>query len=382
MIYFDNAATTFCTQKVSEALSHFYRMPHGNPSAVHKLGFESSQILKRAHEFFASYFSVKPEQVIFTASGTEANNLALSGILKKKRNEGRNILFISPIEHSSVLKTAEAWGKNGFQIEFLKMNDQGIVDVEDLSKRLNSKVMLVAVMAVNNELGTIEPIPEIGKQIKEKDSQILFHVDAVQAFGKIPIQFKNWDVDLMSLSSHKIHGPVGAGALIVKEGVVLEPILYGGGQEQGIRSGTESVGMIHGFHVAAQEILHHQEASYGRVKNLKEKFKRGIEAFSCQKRFNTPDQSSPYILNVSFVGFPSEVMLRMLEEVGVLTSSGSSCNMKRKRPSSVLSAIGCNEEEQFSAIRFSFSPYTTETEIDQALEGLSQVLKRLEKVKV
>lgn len=379
MIYFDNAATTFCAPEVAEALERFYKTPHGNPSALHLLGFESAKIVKEARGYFASSFEVTPEQVVFTSSGTEANNLALSGIFRKRAREERPLILALPIEHSSVLKNLEYWGGHGFEIQWLKIGSDGKIDLSDLSQKLSSKVILVSTMAVNNEIGTIQPIVEIGRLIKEKDPKILFHVDAVQAFGKIPLAFGSWGVDLMTLSSHKIHGPIGCGALILRKGLELEPLFYGGGQEFGLRSGTESVGMIHGFHIAAKLALSRQKESHDRLVRLKKIFQQGIQNLPYRVKVNSPEEGSPYILNVSFPGYPSEVMLRMLESEGVWVSAGSSCNMKKRKPSRVLSSIGCTEEEGWSAIRFSFSPLTEESEIAAGLEAVSRTVKRLEK---
>lgn len=387
-IYFDNAATTFCLPEVSEALSQFYKTPHGNPSAIHILGFETARLVKEARQYFASSFAVAPEQVIFTASGTEANNLALSGVLRRKIGSKRSVILSLPIEHASVLRNLEYWGKQGFQVQWLKVDASGKIDLADLSRKLSGNVVLLSTMAVNNEIGTIEPIEEIGRLVKEKDREILFHVDAVQAFGKIPLKFESWGVDLMTLSSHKIHGPVGSGALIIKKGLELEPLLYGGGQEFGWRSGTESVGMIHGFHLAAKIAGMHQKENFDRLSHLKRMLQEGIQKLPYRSKCNSPEGGSPYILNVSFLpeilaeisGFSSEVMLRMLESEGILTSAGSSCSMKKRKQSAVLSSIGCTEEEGFSAIRFSFSPLTEESEIIETLDALPRVLKRLGKM--
>ena len=245
-VYFDNAATTFCSEKVGKALAKFYSVPHGNPSSIHRLGFESAKIIKRARDFFADAFKVGPKQVIFTGSGTEANNLAISGSLKKSKKKCP-VVLASPIEHSSVSRNVEYWESSDCGLQRLKVDQNGVVDLDDLKRRLeDSKVSLVTVMAVNNEIGTIEPIQKIGEVIRQSNPDVYFHVDAIQAFGKTPVKFSEWRADLMTLSSHKIHGPVGAGALIMSERVDLSPLVYGGGQEFGLRSGTESVGMIHG----------------------------------------------------------------------------------------------------------------------------------------
>ncbi len=380
IIYFDNAATTFCNPEVAEALTQFYKTPHGNPSAIHILGFETARLVKEARQYFASSFAVAPEQVIFTASGTEANNLALSGVLRRKMGSKRSVILSLPIEHASVLRNLEYWGKQGFQVQWLKVDASGKIDLADLSRKLSPKVALLSTMAVNNEIGTIEPIEEIGRLCKEKDREILFHVDAVQAFGKIPLKFESWGVDLMTVSSHKIHGPVGSGALIIRKGLELEPLFYGGGQEFGWRSGTESAGMIHGFHLAAKIAEMHQEENFDRLCCLKRMFQEGIQKLPYRSKCNSPEGSSPYILNVSFPGFSSEVMLRMLESEGIVVSAGSSCSMKKRKQSAVLSSIGCTEEEGKSSIRFSFSPLTEESEIIEALDALPRVLKRLEKM--
>ncbi len=381
MIYFDNAATTFCAPKVAEALAQFFRIPHGNPSGAHHLAFESSQILKKSREFFASHFKVKPEQVVFTASGTEANNLALSGVLQTLSPKDKKIILTTPIEHSSVLKTLEAWSKRGFEIQYLKVNRDGFVNLEDLAQKLSSNVALVSVMAVNNEIGTIQPIEQIGSLLRKIDFRVPFHVDAVQAFGKVPLEFGSWGVNLLSISSHKIHGPIGAGALITDVQVKLEPLVWGGGQEHGLRSGTESIGMIYGFYLAAQDILQNQAKNHEAVLALKQKMSEGIGRLPFDIKLNSPEISSPYILNLSFRGCESEVLLRMLEKEGIFVSPGASCNAKKRKPSHVLKSIGCGDLQIFSALRFSFSPYTKESEVDEALKVLPPILSRIQNLK-
>ncbi len=377
MIYLDNAATTFCLPSVAEALGHFYKTPHGNPSALHELGVKSANTLNEAHHFFANHFKVKPEQVVFTASGTEANNLGLSGYLSRKKT-GK--ILTSPIEHSSILRTLEKWSERGFKLEFLKIDSSGHLNLEDLKLKLTDDVEMISLMAVNNEIATIEDIQKIGSIIKNKNHAIHFHVDAVQAFGKVPLEFSF--IDTLSISSHKIHGPVGAGALIMREGVQLEPLLLGGGQEHGLRSGTESLGMIYAFHCAAKEILSHQLDSFEKTQNLKNKFIEGLKQLPHKIKINSSYEGSPYILNVSFIGIGSEIMLRFLEQEGIYASAGSSCNMKRRRPSHVLKAIGCTEDEAFSAIRFSFSPYTTQEDIEQSMTAISSILSHLKGMKL
>ena len=377
-IYLDNAATTFCSEKVSGALSAFYAAPHGNPSAAHGLGFEAARLIQSARSFFAEAFGARPEQVIFTAGGTEANNLGISGFLERNRKEKRPVILSSPIEHSSVARNLEHWKKGGYDLRYIRVHRDGEIDLDDLKQKLSSEVALVSVMAVNNEIGTIEPIAEIGRLIRTVDPQIIFHVDAVQAFGKLPLKFEAWNIDLLTLSSHKIHGPAGAGALIKSGRVGLEPLVYGGGQEWGLRSGTESAGMIHGFHLAAEEVLSCQRQNHDHVKKLKEIFRKGLERIDFMLKINTPlEKSSPYILNVSFPGYPSEVMLRMLEQERILASAGSSCHARSKKGVSVLSAIGCLPREQQSAVRFSLSSRTSESEIQEVLEALPRALRRL-----
>ncbi|MBI3017926.1 MAG: cysteine desulfurase, partial [Deltaproteobacteria bacterium] len=305
----------------------------------------------------------------------------LSGLLQKIAPKEKKIILTTPIEHSSVLMTLETWAKRGFELQFLKVNREGFVDLEDLTQKLSPSVALVSVMAVNNEIGTIQPIEQIGSLLRKRDFRVPFHVDAVQAFGKIPLEFGSWGVNLLSISSHKIHGPIGAGALITDGKMRLEPLLWGGGQEHGLRSGTESIGMIYGFYLAACDILQNQNKSHEAVLALKQKLIEGIRKLPFDVKLNTPKQSSPYILNLSFKGSESEVLLRMLEEEGIFVSPGASCNAKKRKPSHVLKGIGCVDSEIFSALRFSFSPYTKESEIDEALKVLPPILSRLQNLK-
>lgn len=378
-VYLDNAATTFCLKKVSERIMELFSMPHGNPSALHTLGFKSSKLLKESREFFSSHFRIKPEQIIFTSSGTEANNFAISGILEKESK--RKTLVTTPIEHPSVARVMEHWQTKGFNLSFVQVDASGLVDLNDLAQKITPDVALVSVMAVNNEIGTIEPIQEIGKIIHQKSPETIFHVDSVQAFGKIPLEFDKWRIDLMSMSSHKIHGMIGSGALLMSTRIKLHPLLLGGGQEFGLRSGTENILAISAFKYAAEEILKNQGQAFERIQTLKQKLKEGIQKINPSVKVNTPDKNSPYVLNISFPGFGSELLMRFLEEKNIYVSAGSSCNSKKKKPSSVLKAMGCSEEEINSAIRFSFSPLTTEQEINYTLDVLPQILERLRGVK-
>lgn len=379
IIYFDNAATTFCLKSVRQELLEFFDSPHGNPSALHKLGFKSAQLIKRSREFFSSYFNIKPEQVVFTSSGTEANNLAISGVLKDP-SLSEKVILTTPIEHSSVSRVVEAWSKKGFKVQLLRVNQDGLVDLKDLTQKLSDSVALVSVMAVNNEIGTIEPIEEIGKLIHQKNPDTIFHVDAVQAFGKIPLKFEKWHIDLMTLSPHKIHGITGSGALIMSQRVSLDPLIVGGGQEYGLRSGTENGAAIYAFYLAAEEIIKGQNTAFEKVQKIKQKLKKGIQDINIPVKINTPQDSSPYILNISFKGIGSELLLRFLEKENIFVSAGSSCNMKKRKPSSVLKAIGCSNAEMDSAIRFSFSCFTEEAEIQKTLDILPHILKQLKEI--
>ena len=373
-LYFDNAATTLIAPSVRHILKELHETPLGNPSGVHALSLRAAELIAEARTFFAHHFSVDEKHVIFTSGGTESNNLAISGVLSNSR---RKKILTTPIEHSSVQRVLDAWQKKGYTVSYIKVDAEGQVDLDDLQSKLDDSIALVCVMAVNNEIGSIQPIQKISESIQKRDPNIHFHVDGVQAFGKTSLPFY---MDTLSISSHKIHGPKGVGALICKDIQKLTPLLYGGHQEAGLRSGTENTEGIYGFYKAACEILQKQIANHDPILHLNRVFREGLSKLYCDVRLNSPQNASPYILNVSFQNFPAEVMLRMLEEKKIYVSAGSSCNMKSSKPSPVLKAIGLSDQMAKSALRFSFSSENTLKEVQTCLNILQEITHRLHQV--
>ncbi|MBI4041004.1 MAG: cysteine desulfurase [Deltaproteobacteria bacterium] len=376
MIYLDNAATTRCDPEVLRELVGFYEDFHGNPSGLHKLSWKAEQKIAEARSFFANYFKVQESQVIFTSGGTEANNLAISGYLKRTSQKEKRQILTSPLEHASVWEVVEDWKRKGNEVIYLPVDRWGQVDVGACERLLTPHVALVSLMAVNNEIGTLEPIEKIGQLIRQKYPKIAFHVDGVQAFGKIHCSPWMQTVDFLTLSAHKIHGPLGSGALICSGRKKIEPLFWGGGQEFGLRSGTQDTAAMMGFYLAAQKMIQNQSIYAEHVRRLNDYFRQRLS----QKAFSfygvSPQQASPYILSVCFPGVSSEVLLRMLEEHEIYASAGSSCQMKLKKTSRVLLAIGVNEKDRDSVIRFGLSKDTTREEIDRTLEVLENAIQR------
>ncbi|MEG1442083.1 MAG: cysteine desulfurase family protein [Oscillospiraceae bacterium] len=376
-IYLDNSATTrpykMVVEKVADTMSNFY----GNPSSLHRKGIEAEKIIKTARKQIADTIGAVPNEIIFTSGGTEADNLAIMGICDA--NRGRQIIA-TPLEHPAIGNTLRTMEKSGYHVDFIPVNASGVVDLEAFEKLISDDTVLVTSMFVNNEVGTIEPIEKMVKILKKKKPEAYFHVDAVQAYCKVPINVNNLDVDLISISSHKVHGPNGIGALYVKSGVKLGAISFGGGQEKGIRPGTEDVASIAGFGVAAQHCNQKMPTSIPQIIKLRKRLENGIISKIENVQINTPINPAPQILNVSFGGVKSEVLLHSLEIDNIYVSSGSACSSHKREPSHVLTALGVERKMIDGSIRFSLSEFTTEDEIDKTIESLARIVKRLRKL--
>lgn len=378
-IYFDNAATTQVTPRVSEAVVRAMTECYGNPSSLHHKGYEAEQCMKMARADIASVLKVREKEILFTSGGTESDNMALiGGALANRR--GGNHLITTSIEHPAVLQTMAWLEGQGFRVTYLPVDADGLVRPEDLQAALTKETILVSVMYVNNEIGAAEPVAELSRLAKAYNPAILFHSDAVQAFGKYPIRPAREGIDLMSVSGHKFHGPKGVGLLYVRDRVKLKPLLHGGGQQRDLRPGTENVPGIAGLAEAVRACYEDREEKNRRLYALKEHFTAGIRSMEgTHIHGRTGEDSAPHVVSVGFEGVRSEVLLHALEERGIYVSSGSACSSNHPSVSGVLKAIGSEAAWLDSTLRFSFSDLNTEEEADiclEALEGLLPALRR------
>lgn len=373
-IYFDNSATTRVLPEAVEAMVRVMEIEYGNPSSLHGKGVAADRLLKEARDCIASLLGVSKEEIFFTSGGTEANNWAIMGAARQRRSRGKH-LITTQIEHPSVLAAFEYLEQEGFQVTYLPVNAEGLISVTDLENALSQETILVSVMQVNNEVGTIQPIEEIGPLVKKLAPHALFHVDGVQAFGKVPIPIHRGNIDLLSLSAHKVHGPKGIGALYIRKGVVIAPFHVGGEQENRMRAGTENVPGIVGFGIAAKAIARGQwEAGY--LAGLGMKLREGLKGIEGCHINGSSTGSVPYIINTWFEGVDrGEVLVHMLEEKGLYVSTGSACHSRRDDPSHVLKAMGKKNEALYGAIRLSLSPFNTEAEVEEAIEILKTTVQ-------
>lgn len=375
--YLDNSATTRCFPEVVEAVTEEMTEAYGNPSSMHLKGLEAEKKVKKAAEIIAATLKCKEKEIVFTSGGTESDNMALIGVAEAYKRSGRHIIT-TKFEHAAVLQTAEYLKEEGFEITYLNVSEQGIVNLEELREAVRKDTILVSVMGVNNEIGSVQPLEEIAKIIKEKNPGTLFHVDAVQAYGKIKLNPKKTGIDLMSVSGHKIHGPKGVGFLYIDEKVRIKPLINGGGQQRNLRSGTENVLGITGMGAAVQKIFDSFEEDTKRMYTLR---KRLIDKLAQIEGtlVNGADfeHSAPHIVSVSVDGIRAEVLLHALEEKGVYVSAGSACSSNKPAVSATLKAIGTDKKYLDSTVRFSFSVFTGEEEIDYSVDALSEVLQVL-----
>ncbi len=374
-VYLDNSSTTRAYKECAELVADILYNSYGNPSSLHRKGIEAEKLIKYAKEQIADTLKASPNEIYFTSGGTEADNLAIMGVCEASR--GRHILSTS-IEHPAVLNTLQHMERRGYAVELLPVNKSGAVDAERLSKMIRKDTVLVSVMHVNNEIGTIEPVEKISRIVKNINPNAYVHVDAVQSYGKIPFTANSTGADLISVSAHKIHGPKGVGALYVRNRTKLAPIVFGGGQQNGIRPGTENVAGIAGFGLAAERACRAVEENSERMMYLKNRLRDGITAQVDDLIVNTPlTGAAPHILNISFAHVKSEVLLHSLEADGIYVSSGSACSSHKKGPSYVLSAIGTERRMIDGSIRFSLSEFNTEDEIDYTVSRVAENVKKI-----
>ena len=371
--YLDNSATTQTDNDVIELMTKIMSEDYGNPASLHSKGFDAEKHIRKAREIFAGILKCRESELIFTSGGTESDNLAMIGTYFPNRRRGNHIIT-TKIEHPAVLKTAEYLASIGGRIDYLDVNNAGHIDLEQLSELLDDKTLLVSVMHVNNEIGAQQPVAKIGKLIHDKQPDCLFHVDDVQGFGKLSLIPKENHIDLLSVSSHKIHGPKGAGLLYKSERTKLSPMIHGGGHQKGYRSGTENVPGVAGFALAASKCFEGLTEAYTSMSRLKEMLLEGISDIQ-DIRINGGDV--PYIISMSVKDVRAEVLLHALEEKGIYVSTGSACSSNRVRTSDTLKAIGVEPWQLDSTIRISLSPHTVEEEISYAVEGLREAIPRL-----
>ncbi len=374
-VYMDNAATTKLSPDVLNAMMPYLTDIYGNASSVHAFGREAREGVEHARNQVAAAINASPDEIFFTAGGTESDNMAIKGVAHKYAKKGKHIITTA-IEHHAVLHTCEALEKEGYEVTYLPVDEDGLISVEQVKAAMRDDTLLVTVMFANNEVGTIEPIAEIGALCRERN--VLFHTDAVQAVCHVPIDVKVMNIDLMSISAHKFHGPKGIGALYCRKGIVLEPVIVGGAQERKRRAGTENVAGIVGLGAAIERAHKNMSADMARVSALRDKLISGIlKNIPYVKLNGHPTQRLPQNVNFSIRYIEGESILLMLDINGIAASSGSACTSGSLDPSHVLLAMGIPHEIAHGSLRLTLSDMTTDEEVDYVLETLTKIVKHL-----
>ncbi|MDY6964592.1 MAG: cysteine desulfurase NifS [Halobacteriota archaeon] len=368
----DNAATTQTYQEVVDAMIPFFSKHYGNASSLHSLGRKAHEALEKSRQNVSGLISADADEVIFTAGGTESDNIAIKGIAYKKK---KGHIITSSIEHPAVLETCRYLEKQGFDVTYLGVDQFGMISLDDLKEAIRDDTILITIMHANNEIGTIEPISEIGKIAKEND--IVFHTDAVQSVGKVPIDCDKMGIDLLSISSHKIHGPKGVGALYVRKGVKLEPIIHGGGHEKGIRSSTENIAGIMGLGKACELAKINMEENISYLTKIRDKLIDGVLKIEESYLNGHPTNRLPNNAHFRFSAIEGESLLLSLDEEGIAASTGSACSSKKLAASHVLMAIGLSEVDAHGSLRLTLSRKNTNEDVDYVLEVLPEVVERL-----
>ena len=372
--YFDNSATTKVLDCVKDAVVDAMCVNYGNAAAKHRKGVEAENLIREAKKAIADTMKVQEKEILFTSGGTESNNTALIGTALANRRAGKH-LITTGVEHPSIYNTMSFLEEMGFEVTYLPVDHLGHISLEDLEKAIREDTILVSVMYVNNEVGAVEPIEAISQCIKKKNPKTLFHVDAIQAYGKYKIRPKKQGIDLLSVSGHKIHAPKGVGFLYIRDGVKIRPILFGGGQQKGMRSGTENVPGCVGLGVAAREAYKDFDARIEKLYTLREHLIAGLKPLGGVTINGSEDRTNaPQIVSASFEGVRSEVLLHALEDKGVYVSSGSACSSNHPGISGTLKGIGVKKELLDSTIRFSLGDLNTEEEVDYAIGVLGELL--------
>ncbi len=375
--YLDNAATTRVMDPVKEIVVRAMTEDYGNPSSKHKKGMDAEHYIKEARAIIARTLRVQDKEIVFTSGGTESNNMALIGGAFANQRAGKHIIS-TRIEHASVYQPLAFLESQGFEVTYLTVDSDGHIFLEELKQAIRPDTILVSVMYVNNEIGAVEPIGEIGRLIKEIDPGILFHVDGIQAYGKYEIRPKREGIDLLSVSGHKIHGPKGTGYLYINEKAKIRPLIYGGGQQKDMRSGTENVPGVAGLGAAAQEMYRDLSGHIEQMVRLKDHLiDRMGEIEGAVVNSKKGLEGAPHIVSVSFQGVRSEVLLHALEERKIYVSSGSACSSNHPAISGTLKAVGIKREFLDSTLRFSLGMYNTQKELDYAIQVLKELLPML-----
>jgi len=377
-IYLDNSATTAVDRKVIDAMLPFFDVKYGNASSLHGFGKEAADALESSRRKVAAATGAMPKEVYFTAGGTESDNIALQGVMLKNKSRGNHIIT-SSIEHPAVLETCEFLETIGFEATYLPVDGMGIVSLDDLDGAMTDKTVLVSIMHANNEVGTIQPIREIGALAHEHGA--LFHTDAVQSFGKIPIDVEYNNIDLLSISGHKVHGPKGIGALYVREGTPIQPIVYGGGHERGLRSSTENIPCIVGFGKACELISTHLDKDIALMMRLRDSLIKGIlDSVPKTKLNGHPTKRLCNNVNISFEAVEGEALILSLDRAGIAASTGSACSSKSFTASHVLLSMKISDIMALGSLRLSLSRYNTQDEISYVLDKLPLMVQRLRKM--
>lgn len=378
-VYLDHSATTRCCREAADLMVRIMTEDYGNPSSMHRKGMEAENYLREAASELAGILKVQEKEIYFTSGGTESNNWALVGTAMANRRRGNRIL-VSAVEHAAVSAPARWLADQGFDVVVLPVDRFGVVKMEALEEALTPETILVSVMHVNNEIGSVEPVEEIGNLIRKKAPEAYFHVDAIQAFGKYRIYPRRMHIDMLSASGHKIHGPKGIGLFYVNEKVKIHPLILGGGQQNGMRSGTDNVPGAAGMALAAEMVYGKLDEYRAHMYRIRERLTDGLRKMeNVTIHGKSGEDGAPQIVNASFLGVRSEVLLHTLESEGIYVSAGSACSSHKRAGSPTLTAIGASKAERESSVRFSFCETTTEEEIDKTLEVLNRTVPMLRK---
>ena len=378
-VYLDNSATTRCFDEVAALTTQIMCEDYGNPSSLHRKGVQAEKYVRYAKGVIAKNLKVNEKEIIFTSGGTESDNLALIGCAQANCRSGRH-LITTQIEHPAILQTMKHLEEEGFKVTYLPVDSKGCIKLEDLERAITGETILVSIMHTNNEVGSLQPIEEAGAIIKRMNPRILFHVDAVQGYGKFRFFPKRMKIDLLSVSGHKIHGPKGVGFLYIDEKVKIKPITFGGGQQNGVRSGTENVPGIAGLAKAVEISYADLDRETAQLYQIKKAFVEGVRKIDDVIVNGHPDETgAPHVVSVSIRGIRSEVILHALEDKGIYVSAGSACSARKPQPSATLQAMGIEKDLLSSTVRFSFSVFTTMEEINYTLETMYDIIPMLRK---
>ena len=378
--YLDNSATTRCSESVRDMMVKVMMEDYGNPSSLHLKGVKAEEYIKQAKERIAKTLKVTEKEILFTSGGTESNNLAIIGGALANQRAGKHLITTS-VEHASVAAVMKYLEEQGFEVTYLSVDKNGLISLEELEAAVREDTILVSMMQINNEIGAIEPVEKAAEIIKRKNPKTLVHVDAIQSYGKLRIYPKKMQIDMLSVSGHKLHGPKGVGFLYIKDKTKVKPLILGGGQQKGMRSGTENVPGIAGLGVACEEIYRDFDANIEQMRKVKQAFLQGLEDIEgVHVNGLSGEDSSPHIVSVSFEGIDkSEALLHALEDKGIYVSAGSACSSNKPAVSATLKAIGVPEKLLTATLRFSFSVHTTVEEVEYTLQALEELLPFLRK---